>query len=519
MITLDIISPDGERQRRSFDAMPISIGRQVGQLRIQDPGVSALHGQLALIDGVLCYRDLGSTNGSFGVDGSPIKSKVNLVQGDRVRLGEHELCLVEFEQALSPAPIPSVDPTKQTMVYPPTRAPWGKSGSPDKGSAPGPASDAADAQAKASHVEQGPASNPTWRANTAPSQEEPHKAAAPRAPRAVPAHEGTIFGRLDSNGELDPSPQSTRGAQTQMLRAPSTRKSAHHTLHVEPPSPKITQQLPSIEGPATTPSIPAPPGPTTPEPRLSRQAPATQKDRFANTSIIASIRALLKQPLRTLASGPWILLVAGGMVLSNALARDIASSLLLIGIVVMGVVSIWSLLPQSIAAAQLLSKEKVTPLANWFGAIGTPASMQAKWIAMLFLLLVSSVLVVPIFLCFPFAAPALLLERKGVVESLRRSASLVSWYPVTAMLPLLFLILSIPLSWLTYQELVGSAQVGGAMVSESTTTAVIVLCATLIALCATIYVVHTFRVFFYHLSTHDPRAPELHPMRRLERIT
>lgn len=502
MITLDIISPSGERQRRSFHAMPVSIGRQVGQLRIQDPGVSALHGQLAMIDGVLCYRDLGSTNGSFAPDGSPIESSVSMRTGDRVRLGEHELCLVEFATAQANPGVPPGDPTTQTMIYPPSRAPWSRAPSVGPSAAP--------------------SDKPEWETKQTPSQASPHPAPAPVAPREMTALEGTIFGRLDGKGKLDhtqthnldPAPTTKNkpsvGLKTEVIPEPlGAKRSPNYTQPIAPPPPRgtpITFQTAEIRHPGASEG-------------LHHLSPATPQGHNANASVFASIASLGRQPIAVLFSGPLLLLAAGAIALLMATNTGLATPLVLTASAVLSAMVIWGFLPQSIAACQLLSGEKVTPFANWGKALGMPATTQGRWIGLLLALCLLSVVVVPVFLCFPFAAPALLLERKGVFASLKRSASLVSWYPIASMLPLLVLALSLPLSWLALEKIMASIYVHFApSLALVASIAAICTCAVVVALAGAIYTVHTFRVYFYHLSIHDPQAPELNPMRRLDRL-
>lgn len=498
MITLDIISPSGERQRKSFDAVPVSIGRQVGQLRIQDPGVSALHGQLAVEDGVLCYRDLGSTNGSFGADGTPIESSMNLATGDRVRLGEHQLCLVEFTQATR-----TPDPANQTMVYPPSRAPWSKS----------------------------PSVGPSWKAKTSPSQSEPKAAPAPVAPRDMPAPEGTIFGRLDLKTGA-PTLETKVGNQTQVIPGPEALRESPPQVTPDDPAPlrkSPLQTKPRVPN-LTVPVAPPPPrgtpiAPASTEPfhphgeKGKRLTPAAPEPHTANTSFLTSLRVFSSQPLRVLLSGPALWLCGALVALSMLFSQGVANQLMMKGSILVGLVGLWALLPQSIAASQLLSHEKVTPFSNWLSAITMAPAAQARWCGLVIALIVSSLVVVPIFLCFPFAAPALLLERKGVFGSLRRSASLVSWYPVSAMLPLLLAILSIPASWLALEKIVEIVQVQLDPSSAALASiAAICGCALFIALAGACYLVHVFRLYFFHISVHDPRSPELNPMRRLESL-
>lgn len=113
MITLEITGPKGERQRRHFRSFPLLVGRRQGQLRLKDPDVSAVHGQFTLEEDRLCYRDLGSTNGSFSGDGLRVRKSTQLYRGDSIHLGNHRISLVEF--AAPPKNRPKA--ARSTMVY------------------------------------------------------------------------------------------------------------------------------------------------------------------------------------------------------------------------------------------------------------------------------------------------------------------------------------------------------------------------------------------------------------------
>lgn len=471
MLTLDIISPDGDRQRRKFDAMPVSIGRQVGQLQIQDPGVSALHGQLALINGELCYRDLGSTNGSFDAQGTPIEAPMNLHTGDRVRLGEHEVCLVEFASATAP---PKAYLANKTMVYPPSRV--------------------------AQDLKTGPTRTPAttlraWQAKSKPSDAPPRSARAPQAPRDVPAPKGTIFGQLNAKGDLN---------STQLVRGGPQRGPVPNFTH--PISPPPARGVPN---PHQTRNI-------DPSRRASASKSLSALRESKDTGIIESLRAYFEQPFALLASGPAPWLCAGSTLL-YLFSNRLALPLLVIAAGFVAFVGLWALAPQSLAASQLLSHAPVTPRKNWIRGLGMTPKTQGRWFGLLVAVTLSSLLVAPIFLFAPFAAPVLLLERKGVFPALRRSASLVTWYPVTAMLPLLAVILSVPLGWM-FVDRVSPALAGNGPLVNATSggAALFGTLALLVSGLASLYTVHVFRVYFIHLSEHDPLAPELDPLRRLD---
>lgn len=623
MITLDIISPSGERQRCSFDSVPVSIGRQVGQLRIQDPGVSALHGQLSLQNGALCYRDLGSTNGSFGADGSEIRDFLALHAGDRVRLGEHELCLVEFANSPTPPPAqPLPKLTNKTMVYSPADSPWG-------------------------NVKQAE----PWQAGSTPSQEAPRPLEAPQQPRMTPAQEGTLFGHIDAQpatqihpqaqgqqapaafegqpgasqspashqqaptafeqpglgqvaaqspqaranppAEPDfggpehqaaferqhpqaafgrPQPQASSENQqpqapaapqapafatspkldprlegTQIVEPPSAFMEAQgyqpqigETRHGQPPYPheqssqgygaqNYQAQRPQAPGhlPPPPSAAPAhlPPPPNLPPPSAalatgsSTRPPALQDAQAANTKFLESVRLAGGQPIKLLLSGPFVPFAVGGVLSSLIAATGIASFLVSLLSLVIGLGCMWALLPQSIAAAQLLSGEKITPIDNWIKSISLPPQVQARWAGLVLLLCLSSILILPLFLFYPFASPALLLERKGPVAAMRRSMKLVSEYPVPAMVPLLLTVLCVPLCWFLMQRMVAFVMVNiGGIVATLLNSGLTLVGSGLVALAGALYLVHAYRVYFYHLSVKDPNAPELFPLRRLENL-
>ncbi len=85
---------------------PIPIGRDADlEMAIDDPHVSARHGQLIHVDGRWCYQDLGSTNGSAverggrrSVVAGPAAAPWALEAGDRLLLGsESEPVVIEIE--------------------------------------------------------------------------------------------------------------------------------------------------------------------------------------------------------------------------------------------------------------------------------------------------------------------------------------------------------------------------------------------------------------------------------------
>lgn len=70
-----------------------SIGRGPGvDLAFDDKTMSREHATFEVMDGAMCLRDLGSTNGVL-VNGAPTLN-TELKHGDRIELGEHKFQLV-----------------------------------------------------------------------------------------------------------------------------------------------------------------------------------------------------------------------------------------------------------------------------------------------------------------------------------------------------------------------------------------------------------------------------------------
>jgi len=79
-------------------------------LRVQDGDASRRHAEVALRDGVVRLRDLGSTNGTY-VNGERCAER-ELAPGDRIRIGDSTITFC----AVSAAPVPATDGEAKTQL-------------------------------------------------------------------------------------------------------------------------------------------------------------------------------------------------------------------------------------------------------------------------------------------------------------------------------------------------------------------------------------------------------------------
>jgi hypothetical protein len=90
--TLEIIYEDGGRKEVKIGREGVTIGRgETNGLRLNDPGVSTLHAEIAIESRSFILRDLGSVNGT-SVNGEKVLEKT-LYAGDRIQLGSTTLIL------------------------------------------------------------------------------------------------------------------------------------------------------------------------------------------------------------------------------------------------------------------------------------------------------------------------------------------------------------------------------------------------------------------------------------------
>lgn len=98
------VERDNSPQTIEIQRVPFRIGRRPDlELSLASRVVSGLHAELVDISGVLCLRDLASTNGTF-VNGRRISNDTLLAQGDWIEIGDVHLRVDsgEFETPASP---------------------------------------------------------------------------------------------------------------------------------------------------------------------------------------------------------------------------------------------------------------------------------------------------------------------------------------------------------------------------------------------------------------------------------
>ncbi|HFE45627.1 MAG TPA: FHA domain-containing protein, partial [Nannocystis exedens] len=85
--TLHIQYVDRPPETRTFaNRDRLTIGRDIGDIALRDSQVSGRHGEITFQAGVLRFVDLGSTNGSFLLDGRRV-STIEMTPGMAIRLG------------------------------------------------------------------------------------------------------------------------------------------------------------------------------------------------------------------------------------------------------------------------------------------------------------------------------------------------------------------------------------------------------------------------------------------------
>jgi pSer/pThr/pTyr-binding forkhead associated (FHA) protein len=102
---------EGAGRRWELGAAVVGIGRDPAQpVALQDGGVSSLHAQITVHDGVLFLRDLGSRNGTY-VNGALVTVPHLLKDGDRIHVGNVDL-VFRTEAIGAPLPAPSGQPAQ-----------------------------------------------------------------------------------------------------------------------------------------------------------------------------------------------------------------------------------------------------------------------------------------------------------------------------------------------------------------------------------------------------------------------
>lgn len=115
-MTTVVVTTGPEAGRRVELGLEVAIGRQEGDLVVEDPEVSRRHAVLRRSGGSVVVEDLDSTNGTF-VNGERIRTPMTLGPGDQVRVGRTTLEIEPGQRAddtivstpLRPDQIPSAE--------------------------------------------------------------------------------------------------------------------------------------------------------------------------------------------------------------------------------------------------------------------------------------------------------------------------------------------------------------------------------------------------------------------------
>jgi hypothetical protein len=86
-VEIQIQHGDGRIERRSLNDGTYDLGRDGGDIKLEDPNVSARHARLIVASGSISLVDLGSTNGTFDRQGQRLTAPHALRPRDAVRLG------------------------------------------------------------------------------------------------------------------------------------------------------------------------------------------------------------------------------------------------------------------------------------------------------------------------------------------------------------------------------------------------------------------------------------------------
>jgi len=84
--TISLLRHDGSSQMFELSHDRVVIGRDAGDIVTNDPQVSNDHAEITFAAGVLSYKDLQSTNGTYRVSGERVTS-LTLTPGTALKLG------------------------------------------------------------------------------------------------------------------------------------------------------------------------------------------------------------------------------------------------------------------------------------------------------------------------------------------------------------------------------------------------------------------------------------------------
>jgi hypothetical protein len=89
-----IAYPDGRTEERVLAFGTYIAGREMGDIVLGDPNTSGRHAQIDVQPGRVVITDLGSTNGTYDMQGQRLSGPYNLVPDQPVRLGTTTITLV-----------------------------------------------------------------------------------------------------------------------------------------------------------------------------------------------------------------------------------------------------------------------------------------------------------------------------------------------------------------------------------------------------------------------------------------
>lgn len=122
---VQITFSDGRREDRPLGPGVYRIGRDVGDLILNDPNTSAVHAELRVTGpGLVELVDLGSTNGSFDPNGNRISGAFTLRPEQAVRLGSTTLMLRRAEPARGATAVMPQFTAPPAAPYPAPAAPY-----------------------------------------------------------------------------------------------------------------------------------------------------------------------------------------------------------------------------------------------------------------------------------------------------------------------------------------------------------------------------------------------------------
>ena len=113
--TLHIQYVDRPAETRTFTQAKVTFGRDAGDVVLHDTQVSGRHGEITFDGSTLRYTDVGSTNGSFLLQGQRV-ANIELTPGIALRLG-NSLITVQAIDA------PNVAGKGRTVIAGPGMAP------------------------------------------------------------------------------------------------------------------------------------------------------------------------------------------------------------------------------------------------------------------------------------------------------------------------------------------------------------------------------------------------------------